>query len=618
MLAHGLNNILIPSRLSAEGVTADNIGLIMSMFAVGVLLGGKYSRRLIIRVGHIRVYAASAAVAAIAILCCYLWMNVWLWAIMRLLIGFSIATVNVVSDGWLSERATNTTRARILAINQVILLSAMFFGSLMINLADIGEPTLYILVGMLFCGGVIPIAISRIAAPEVKDSPSMPVLKLFNLSPVGVMSVFACGVMLSIVLSMLVVYAESKGITGFNASLLVGAAIMGGFLMQYPVGYLADKFDRRTVLFNIVIISMLCNLLIPFIIDQNVFTIVLFLVALSSGIIASFYPLGLAESFDRLVQSEMGSAIGTMVMIYALGGMVGPYVTGLFMELLGSDYFFFFLVAIHGAFGLFIIYRSRIRSSIPLDQQEQFVPQEASGWVSTDLDPRIEYEVQTKPLSEVAQTIVTMAENRPELALEMVCLVAKSMPNQLEEVVGAVASVEGVDGVKIYNLLQEFAPEQQQDLASTLVAASPEQSGELVTAIFDDADNKDIPELAANLTDVAPEQSLEIIEAATDAVMDDNPDAVVEIAEAYLNQVTDNLDEMRYADRLADESNKTVTEMVSMIAEKAPEQAVDVAVVAVEAIPESASDMVDALTESSSFEGEIVSGLDEKPISDKT
>jgi len=99
--------------------------------------------------------------------------------------------------------------------------------------------------------------------------------------------------------------------------------------------------------------------------------------------------------------------------------------------------------------------------------------------------------------------------------------------------------------------------------------------------------------------------------------MDDNPDAVVEIAEAYLNQVTDNLDEMRYADRLADESNKTVTEMVSMIAEKAPDQAVDVAVVAVEAIPESASDMVDALTESSSFEGEIVSGLDEKPIPDK-
>jgi len=578
MLGNGLINILLPTRLNFESVSTDNIGLIMSMFSVGLLLGGIYTRRLIIRVGHIRVYASCAAMAAISILTCYLWLNEWLWALMRILMGFCIAAINVVADGWLSERATSETRARILATNQIVLLSAMFLGSFMINLASIDQATLYILAGVLLCGGVIPIAMSSASAPDIEDAPAMPLAELVKASPVGVISVLVCGMLLSSLLSMLAVYAQAKSFTGVHLSLLVGAAIIGGVILQYPIGYLADRFERRKVMLYITLIAMFGTLAIPLVIDRELFIIVLLLVSLSSGIISSLYPLGIAETFDRLQHNEMGLAIGAMIIIYASGGIIGPYAMGLVMEHIGVNYFFTAMAGIQLMFALFILYRSRVRRSIPTDQQESFVAQGAAGWVSTELDPRIEYTDATN-LSPAAETALQLAAIDPALALEMVSLVARASPDQVLEVAGALAGVEGIDVSQLYRRVNREAPEQQQELLQTIITETADSSAEFVNVVFDEAQSGDIAQLAAAMTEAVPEQGLEILEAATDAVLDENPEMIVDIAAGYLNNVTDSWEDMRYADRLVDVGEQSISDMVSMIAEKAPEQIADISAV---------------------------------------
>lgn len=576
MLGSGLINILLPSRLSLENVSPDNIGLVMSMFSVGLLIGGIYTRRLILYVGHIRVYAACAAMAAISILTCYLWFNEWLWALMRILLGFCVASTNIVADGWLSERATSDTRARILATNQIVVLLAMFLGSFLINFAEVTDAILYIMAGVLLCSGVVPIAMTSASAPEIDDAPPMPLLKLLKSSQVGVLSVLMCGFMLGSLLSMIAVYGEAKGISGFRLSLLVGSAVIGGVILQFPIGYLADRYDRRKVILSIVFLSILSTLSVPLVIDVDLFYLALVLVSLSSGIVSSLYPLGIAETFDRLQQNEMGGAISAMMMTYAAGGIIGPYTVGLVMEYIGVNAFFSFMAAVQLAFVFFVIYRSTVRKSIPVDQQEAFVAQGATGWVSSELDPRTEY-VDTPNLSAAAQAAVDMAETNPELALDMVSLIAKASPDQAVEAAGAVAGVEGVDVTELYKRLNPEVPDQQhQEFVQTIITATPEPTAELVNVVFDEAESEDIAELATAMTEAAPEQSLEIIEAATEAVLNDNPEMVVDIAEAYHNNVANNWEEMRYADRLADESEQNISDMVSMIAEKAPEQIDDV------------------------------------------
>jgi MFS family permease len=575
MLGSGLINILLPSRLSLENVSSDNIGLIMSMFSVGLLIGGIYTRKLINYAGHIRVYTTCTALAAISILTCYLWLDEWLWAVMRILMGFCIASTNIVVDGWLSERATTNTRARILATNQIVILSAMFLGSFMVNLADVTEATLYVLAGILLCAGVVPIAMSSASAPELNDAPAMPLRKLIKTSPLGVVAVLMCGLLLNSLLSMLAVYGEAKNISGFDLSLLVGSAIIGGVILQFPIGYLADRFERRKVMLNIMLISMLCCVLIPFVLDFNMFIVSLLLISLSSGIISSLYPMGIAETFDRLKQDEMGRAIGSMIMLYAIGGIIGPYSVGVVMEHIGVNYFFTSMAVTQLLFIFFIIYRSYMRSSIPTEKQETFVAQGAAGWVSAELDPRIEYTDNTN-LTTMTQAAVDMAQINPALALEMVSLIAKASPDQAVEAAGALAAVEGIDETELYRRLNEVVPDQQAELVQSIITANTEPSDELVNAVFDEAQSEEIAELATAMTEAVPEQSMEIIEAATEAVLDDNPQIIVDIAEGYFNNVTDNWEDMRYADRLADEGEQNITDMVSMIAEKAPEQIADV------------------------------------------
>lgn len=575
MLGSGLINILFPSKLSLENISPDNIGLIMSMFSIGLLIGGIYARRLILYVGHIRVYAACAACAAISILICYLWFNEWLWALMRILLGFCVASTNIVADGWLSERATSDTRARILATNQIVVLSAMFFGSFLINLADINGATLYILAGVLLCSGVVPIAMTSASAPELDDSPAMGLLKLAKVSPVGVMAVLMCGFMLGSLLSMLAVYGEEKGISGFNLSLLVGSAISGGVFLQFPIGYLADRFERRKVMLILVCLSTLITFITPHTIDNGFFYLALAFISLSSGIVSSLYPLGIAEAFDRLQQNEMSGAIGAMMMLYASGGIIGPYTVGLVMEYLGVNAFFTFMAITQLLFACFIIYRSQVRKSIPVDQQESFVAQGATGWVSAELDPRTEY-VDSTSLSAAAQTAVEIAQTDPLLAFEMISLIAKASPEQAVEAAGALANIEGIDVSELYKQINQEVPQHQHELAQTMIAATDEASSELVSVVFDEAQSSEIAELATAITEVVPEQSLEIIEAATDAVLDDNPEIVVDIAEAYHTNLTTSWEDMRYADRLAQDGEQTLEDMVSMIAEKAPEQVADV------------------------------------------
>ncbi|WP_082866143.1 MFS transporter [Marinomonas gallaica] len=579
-ISHGLINVLLPLRLNFEHVSTGNIGLIMSMFSVGLLLGGVFTRRLMTRVGHIRMYTASAALAAISILICYLWFDEWVWAIMRILMGFCIAATNIVSDGWLSERSTSETRSRILATNQIVVLLSMFLGSFVVNIADVTHATLYIIAGLLLCGGVVPIAMGKATAPQVEDTVPMPMLQLIRTSPVGASSVLVCGLVLSSLLSMLSVYADSKGISGVNLSLLVGAAIIGGAALQFPIGYLADRLERRKVILYIVLFSIVCTLLIPTVLGFDFFIASLILISISSGIVSSLYPLGISETFDRLQQNQMSGAIGAIIIIYATGGIIGPYIIGLVMEHIGIDYFFIALGLIQLVFAFFVVYRSKVRQSIPLDEQESFVPQGAAmGWVSSELDPRIEY-VDTSTLSHEVAIAVDIAQLQPKLALKMVSILARSYPEQVLDFAKALASIEGIDVTELYQRLNKYDPnhEHQQELIQTIITNASGSTAELVDLVFKEADYEEVPELTTMITDADPEHSMEIFEAAAESVMEEHPETVVEIAEAYATSAATQLEEMRYADRLAEESEleQNISGMVDYISENAPQHADDI------------------------------------------
>ena len=157
MLGDGLQGSLLPIRADLEGFSATLTGLVMSSFYLGFLLGSIMTPRLTVKVGHIRVFAAFAALSSASILIHALLVSVPVWIAMRLLSGFCFAGLYIVAESWLNDRATNETRGKLLSMYMVVTYVGVGAGQLLLNLADPLAFQLFILTSILISVAVVPL-----------------------------------------------------------------------------------------------------------------------------------------------------------------------------------------------------------------------------------------------------------------------------------------------------------------------------------------------------------------------------------------------------------------------------------------------------------------------------
>ncbi|MFT5323500.1 MAG: MFS family permease [Planctomycetaceae bacterium] len=611
MLGNGLLNILLPVRMGLEAMNTDTIGLILSLYYVGMLVGGIYARHLISRAGHIRMFAGCLALAAVSILICSLYTDSMLWGGMRIVIGFCNACAYTAMESWLSECSTKENRGQVLAFYQVVVLGALFCGQFLINLASPQGTVLFVLSGILLSASIIPIVFSRNSGPVVVEVESMSLVALFKISPLGVVSCFISGVIYSAAFNMLPLFAGDCGIIDFQLSLYMGAAILGGLVLQYPVGYLSDRFDRRTILLIILIISSLAGFSVSVLAVLGWFWPMSVATGITCGIIACTYPLSISETFDRLRQSEMVAAMGCLILTFAIGGIIGPYSTAIIMELFGSSSLFWFLGAIQLLLGVFVAYRMYARGALPVEQQESFVMQSAAAAVSVDMDPRTEYQESEQPLSREAVMATEVANSDPAAAVRMARAVALSASDQGAEIAGAVAGVDGIDVLRFYKVMLEAVPEQVLEITSAIVTEKPECAYDLISHLALSKPDQVI-DIANEIGRVMPELRLEMARIAVESA----PESAIEVAHDYAQALAVEHDAVRPADREEDSSEQVAIDLVSQITVLVPEQALDIAVTVVEAIPDTAvpvaTEYADTLSECLSDESieEMIESID--------
>jgi MFS family permease len=601
MLGFGLIGLLMPVRMGIEGMSTDTIGLVLSMYAVGMLFGGLYSRVLIIRAGHIRMFAAVAALAAISILACGLSTNAWLWGAMRMLMGFCIACTYAAIDSWLSESATAKTRGRILAANQIVIMGAFFIGQFLLNLADPGTQTLFMVAGMLLALALVPIVMSRKSGPAVADIRSMSMLDLFRLSPLGVVACFFCGLLYGGLLNMLPLFASSHGLSGFDLSLFMASAIFGAFILQIPVGFLSDHFDRRTVLFVLLLVTIVACLSVPLLSSLDSRYPLMVAIAIITGIIACIYPMSISETFDKVLQNDMVAAMGGLIAVYALGSMIGPYAASLAMKQFGNDALFQFLAVLEILLVIFVMYRMKVRHALPVKAQEKFVMQGMTGSSSIEIDPRFEYHAPEQPLSEGAAIAVKMAQNNPAAAVRMAVALAESAPQEAAQLAVALNQVEKVDIARLYAAITTTAPELSLDIAEALAAASPDSTDELVAWLARERPEQ-LSGILVAIAEAVPEHSLDIIGSAAESFAEtcaeDASDIMLDLAETYASHLSEGLEEMRPVDRAATHPEHLAADLYNRLIEIMPEHAVDLAYKVAQAMPEAATEVAAAYVQS--------------------
>jgi MFS family permease len=368
MLGDGLQGTLLPVRADLEGFSATLTGLIMSAFYVGFLLGSLLAPRITTRVGHVRVFAAFAALASAAILVHALFVSVPAWIAMRLVSGFCFAGIYIVAESWLNDRATNESRGRLLSLYMVITYVGVGAGQLMLNLAEPREFELFILVSVLISIAVVPLLLSAGSSPRFHDSVRIGLPTLFRMTPLGIVSLFAVGLVTASFFALGPVYAQRLGFGIRDISYFMTAAVVGTILLQGPIGALSDYFDRRLVLTATTALTAAAALLcIP---AAEISRLALFFaVGLFGGLAFPLYSLCLAYTNDHLEPQQMIAASGALVLVSGLGAVAGPLVFAAIMDLFGNQALFWAISAVHALTALFAVYRMAISAPVPMDKQ---------------------------------------------------------------------------------------------------------------------------------------------------------------------------------------------------------------------------------------------------------
>jgi MFS family permease len=381
MLGNGLQGSLLGLRATLEGFPTAATGLVMSGYFAGFAAGSVLAPRLVARVGHIRVFAALASLASIVALTHLLSITPASWGVMRLMTGFCYAGIYVVAESWLNDRAANEARGQLLAVYMVVLLGGAAGGPLLLNLADPGGVTLFIVVSVLVSLGLIPILLTTGPAPRFEATVKVRLKQLYRISPLGFVACGGMGVANGAMVGLGAVYAEKIGLSVALISLFMGSFFLGGVLWQWPVGWISDRFGRRWVLAGATFLAAFWAVLAVPVAAVSVPGLML-LVWLFGGAHFPMYSLGIAHTNDRLDPEQMVAASSGLVLIAGSTAAFGPFSAAAVMSFVGPGGFFWFLAAVHGVVGLFALYRTGQRAAPSLEEQIPTIPVSSTSAVA--------------------------------------------------------------------------------------------------------------------------------------------------------------------------------------------------------------------------------------------
>ncbi len=400
MAGNGLQMVLLGIRSSDAGFSNLASGIIMAGYYLGLFLGSLGVPHLLKNVGHVRVFGAMSAIASAAVLVHAAVVDPYVWVLMRILTGFSFGGMFIVCESWLNDRSTNKTRGQMLSLYMIVTMGGMAGGQLMISLGSENGVELFLLASVLVSLAVVPILISVGKAPEFSAPERMSLRRILQISPLAVIGLALNGVSISMVFGMGAVYGNSIGMSIGDIGYFMAAPVVGAMLLQYPVGRLSDRFDRRVVILFVSAMATV-TLLIAWQLGVGRWVLLLVCMAIFGGFLFPMYSLCIAHANDFLTPSQMVGVASGLVMMSGAGAVIGSPIAALSLEYLGDDSFFPLLASTQITTAIFVIIRMTRRRATPTAAQGPFVAiPEASSAIAVTLHPEAEWVMSEQEMSE--------------------------------------------------------------------------------------------------------------------------------------------------------------------------------------------------------------------------
>ena len=398
----GLQGTLLALRANLENFPVPMTGFMMSAYFMGFIVGTFLCPKLIRGVGHIRAFTAFAAITAAAAIAHGIMVDPWLWTALRIITGTCMVGLYMVIESWLNAMAPNEQRGRFFAVYTIITLLAMALGQYLILLDDIGGYRLFSFTALLVALAVVPIALTRIIQPAPVTAPSIGLKHLYRESPLGVSGALISGINNGAFWGLGALFAQRIGMSEAGIALFMSLTIIGGALLQWPIGHFSDRYDRRHILVAASLVTAAIAFIAFFVVDFS-HTLLIAIAVGYGGFAFSLYGLSVAHVNDHLGADDMLEASRNLLLIYGAGAVIGPTVGSFFMQQFGPGSLLLFLTTTLLVLGAIGLYRLRVGPLIPAEEQMDFAPMTGTSPVALEMDPRLDAEEEEPPARVVNQ-----------------------------------------------------------------------------------------------------------------------------------------------------------------------------------------------------------------------
>ena len=385
-LGNGLMTTLLSLRLDIEGFSTQTAGFVSAAYYAGLLLGTRISQDLIFRVGHIRTFAAFAAIAGSTMLLHVMFVDAIVWCILRAVAGYSLAALFIVMESWLNMSARNDNRGRVFSLYMVANYAAIGFGQLLLLAYGARGFEAFSIATILVLLAIVPVCLTRQAVPAQEVVSRLTLRQLVAASPLGIVASLGSGALLGPLYALVPIYGRGAGLDVAQVSVWMAAIIFGGFVLAWPIGRLSDRTDRRRILLA-VCIGLAASAGILAATGGEDLRVLLVLGAVYGGTAFAIYPIGVAHTNDFLPPEEAIAATGGLLLAFGLGAMLGPIVAAALMDAFGRNALFYYSLVGAVLLALFTLWRMWVRAPAPVEEKTVFVPMATTTPAPVQLDP---------------------------------------------------------------------------------------------------------------------------------------------------------------------------------------------------------------------------------------
>jgi MFS family permease len=369
---NGLQGTLIALRGASEGFSSSTIGFMGTAYFAGFLLGCVFITRIMKAVGHVRSFSALAAIASAGTLLLVLVIDPVMWSAVRFASGFCFAGLFTIMESWLNSGVSNHDRARVLALYRIIDIGSVTGAQFLIPVFGADGFAIFAIMSIMITLSLVPVSLGDRSNPTPPESVKLDLARVWRISPLGCIGCIAVGVTNSSFRTLSPVYAEQIGMNVTDVVTFVSVGIIGGAIIQYPLGYLSDIWDRRMVLLLTTFGALAAALALVFFAGSDAPTN--FLIVFVFGSFAMpLFSLSAAHANDRAGKGEFVLVNAALMLFYSFGAIGGPISASWVMQNFGPHSLFIFSALVYAVLILIILYRMLVRSAVPASKRGRFI-----------------------------------------------------------------------------------------------------------------------------------------------------------------------------------------------------------------------------------------------------